>query len=98
MPREHQRHLRPRDKAETSQPAAFAAKGAPFWLVLLRRRHIRRRKIRMILQILLPRFIAKHDPESPVRIHEDRFLYVQFVVRNRVLRRLRWIVLDQTEM
>src|SRR6267154_78544 len=67
------------------------ARVGPLLLVPLRRRYIRRRKIRMILQILLPRLIAKHDPESSVRIHIDRFLDVQFVVRNRVLPRLRWI-------
>src|SRR6266403_1736497 len=67
-------------------------------LVLLRRRHLCRRKIRMVLQILLPRFVAKHDTESPVRIHVDRFLHIQLVIRNRVLRRLCWIVLDQAEM
>src|SRR5258708_7570404 len=53
--------------------------------LVLRGRHIWRRKIRMIFQILLPGLVAKHDPESPVRIHIGRFLHIQFVVWNHVL-------------
>src|SRR5438445_887350 len=52
----------------------------------------------MILQILLPRLIAKHDPESAVRIHINGFLHIHVAVRNRVVGGLRWIVFGHLEM
>src|SRR6266436_4232357 len=67
-------------------------------LVLLRRRQIRRRKIRVILQILLPGLVAKHHPESPPRIHIDGFLQIQFVEWDHVLGGLCWIILGQAAM
>src|SRR4029077_17383906 len=67
-------------------------------LVLLPRRHIRRRNIRMILQILLPGFVAKHHPESPLRIHIDGFLHIQFVVGKRMLDGLQRAFLEHAVM
>src|SRR5690349_4381340 len=52
----------------------------------------------MVPQILLPRLVANHHPESAVRVDINRFLYIQFVPRNHVFRHLCWIVFDHAEM
>src|SRR5215831_14004433 len=67
-------------------------------LVLWGRLEERRISVRMIALILLQRLVAPYDPESPARIHFNRFLHVQFVQADHLFGGFRAIFLDRGEM
>ena len=53
-------------------------------LLIFWRRRDWRREVRMMLQILLHRLVAQHEPEPSLRGHIDGLLQIQFVQVNHV--------------
>src|ERR1700722_18254497 len=83
-----------RDRANLAESLG----GCRWTLVLLWRTQVWRRAVRMILQILLPGFVAHHHSEPPPRIDVDGSLQIQFVEWNRMLDGSIVTILNQSEM